>query len=286
MILTTLPTLLGIIVFSPPPPSPSPPLPPLAPPPSPNPPPTPPSETFHSNDALLGCSRSNHKLSDGSYHYGTGDLETMYTFIEFNDTGLHNLRIHVDSATCVARARVFLPHAQNGHTYSLYTSKTGTSWNLVSELVYQVDSPPPPAPSPPPPSPQAPPIVVRRLQELSFGELGQGIHELYFSHFNVSKEPMYVRACIDCDGSCNGVDTIDSLVTCNAALPSPTPPSQSPENTIPWWSWLFVASTAILIVGLCAAGAQYAMQQSAQGKATPVPARKPGSRSIATRPRP
>lgn len=272
MTLASLPTLLAIIV-SPPPPSPSPP------PPSPGPPPIPPSETFNSNAALLGCSRANHKYSEGSYHYGTGDVESVYTFAVFNDTGLHDVRIHVDSKTCVARARVFLPHAQNGHTYSLYTSTTGTSWDLVSEFDYQVDSPPPPSPSPPPP--------LRRLQELSFGVSDQGVHQLYFSAFNVTKAPMYVRACIDCDGSCNGVDTIDTLVTCSAASPSPTAPPPSQGDTIPWWSWMFVATTVILAVVLCATAAQYAMQENAPSEAEPVSAstRKPSSRSTASRQR-
>jgi hypothetical protein len=146
--------LLGIVV-SPPPPTPSPP------PPSPNPPPIPPSDVFVSNDALLGCNRANHKYLYDSYNYGDGDFETVKTMSQYNDTGLHDLVIHVDTETCKGRAKVLTPHAKNGHVYSLYTSTDGTTWELVSELEYQVDSPPPPHPSPPPPSSN---LVVRRLQ--------------------------------------------------------------------------------------------------------------------------
>ncbi len=240
--------LIAIVVSPPPPPEPSPPYPPFNPPPSPRPPPLPPSDVFISNDALLGCSRGNPTYLHYSYHYGNDERETLYSAHKFNDTGLHNLVVNVDVEACTGRAHVRLPHSKNGHTYSLYTSSnSGTSWTLVSQHVYQVESPPPPTPSPPPPAPAASPsVVLRRLQELSIGEFG-GVDTLHFTDFSVPKEPLYVRACIDCDGTCNGIDTIDALVSCNAASPA----SSDGDALLPWWGWIFVATTAVLAVVVC-----------------------------------
>ena len=269
--------LLGFVIFvPPPPPTPSPP------PPVPSPPPIPPSDVFVSNDALLGCNRANHKSLDESYNYGTDEFKTVYEVTRYNDTGLHNLLIHVDSVTCKGRAKVFIPHAKNGHVYSLYTSTEGTTWNLVSELEYQVDSPPPPSPSPPPP------LGVRRLQELSFGNYDDSIHHIYFTEFNVTKEPLYVRSCIDCDGSCNGIDTIDSLVTCNSALPlvsppSPvTPPDMPPqEDSIPWWVWIFVATTVLLSIIVCmGCMGYYYMNKQSSPPPPPAPAKRNPPRPV------
>ena len=273
--MTTALFVLFTYAIDPPPPVPSPP------PPNPSFPPPPPSDTWVSNDALLGCDRAKHKYSSYSYHYDTGDHAIHYKYERYNATGLHDFVVNVDLQTCQGRASVYIPHAENGHAYSLYTSSSGETWELRSTIVYQVDSPPPPAPSPPPPSPPLdppsppppptpsppPPLILlrRRLQEVTT----VGMDRVFFTEFEVTKEPMYVRTCINCDGSCNGIDTIDSLVTCNVATSS--------GPSVPWWVWIFVAATAVLLVVVGVGCARYCTMNSSK---QPTPVQSTGSRPM------
>lgn len=250
-----IPMTLLSVGFTPlPSPNPSPP-----PPPSPTPPPIPPSIRFTSNEAYFGCHRADYIHHTYQYTYGDDERQTTYQYVHFNDTGLHDLEIYVDSETCKGRARVFIPHAQNDHVYSLYTSTSGASWSLASQHTYTADVPPPPTPSPATPSS----IMYRQLfgheDEASVSTAPDGPDQLYFAPFDVTQEPMYVRICVNCHGSCDGIDTIDSLVTCAPSSQFSPSDQESDEEvhtihstSIPSWVWIFVTTTALLaaIVGL------------------------------------
>ena len=266
--------ILIVLSATPPPPTPSPPpprpppsplyppSPPRTPPPSPRPPPSPPADTFISRDGLLGCSRADHTQSFYSYNYGDGESTSHYQNVRYNDTGLHELKVQVEKDTCSALAEVGIVHGKLGQTVSLYTSSTeGASWTLVGQIPIvpspSPSPPPPPTPSPPPPmppSPSSPALVIlgrrlhgRRLQEITYSTVN-GIDVARLFSFNVTRAPLYVRSCIDCDGNCNGIDHIDTIVSCYGAVPSPSPPSPSSEDSIPFWAWLFVGTTAVLLV--------------------------------------
>lgn len=260
VILVALSTVPSPLPPSNPPPSPFPPTPPSNPPPSPSPPPRPPLDVFTSNDALLGCTRAQHKVYHNWYNYGYEDFSTHYKVVQYNDTGLHDLSVNVDKHTCAGEVTVGVVHGKTGHVVSLFTSETGDAWTLVANLTLVIYDPPPPSPSPPPPSPMRPPppspfppppaIILRRLQEetpsITYSPFN-GADMVRLLPFAVSRAPMYVRTCIDCDGTCNGIDHIDAIVSCYYANYEPPPPLPS-DPPLPWWVWLFAGLAGVFLL--------------------------------------
>lgn len=247
-------------------------------------PPPPPGNIFSSHEAFFDCSRGDHLLYTYGFDYESDHSSFHYDSHGFNQTGLHHLSVHVDSDSCLADSDVLSTLLSDGHTISLFSSPDGVVWTRISELVYQQppavpppsprppppdpsppppsppnspsppSPPPPPSPSPPPPSPSPSPLIIYRRQLVEAATLTQShpnsIRRVHFASFPVTKAPLYVRACIDCDGSCNGIDTIDALVSCHTADDGTT------SSSLPWWVWLLVALSAILLlvtVGMCVA---------------------------------
>lgn len=283
-------TLASILVTSivvtnpsPPPPPPNSPSPPRPPPPNPSPPPTPPSDTFTSNDAFLGCRRADHQRTQYFYTYGSEDI-FQNEFNVFNDTGLHNLEIKVNQETCNGVASVTIIKGVNGQKISLFSSVNGQSWNLLTETTFDYlkpPPPPPPAPSPPPPSIDFP-VVLRQLSELPIITQGfsSEVHHARLNNLTVGQQPSYVRVCLNCDGTCNGIDHIDAIVSCFNGL---SPPSAPPDATaIPWWVWLIVAIASLLfviVIYMCVKN----MQDYNASTKTPTPAQRAPARAPVTR---
>ena len=260
-----IPILLGVAPSSsPPPPSPSPPL-----------------DVFISRDALLGCSRADHIL--GSYYdsFVDDDSVTHYAGVEYGDTGLHELKVSVDQK-CKAAAEVKVAHG-DGQIVSLWTSSDeGVVWKLVDEVTLTQSFSP----------------LFSILPSPSPISAPSSFDAATFSSFDATRAPMYVRACINCDGDCNGIDHIDAIVSCyyadhhpppkppppppNPFPPppqAPPPPSSPPIKTkyVPWWVWFLCSASIVLLIVFVAILLTKKMPERAVQSVSTVRGR-PGSR--------
>jgi hypothetical protein len=205
-----------------------------------------------------------------------------------NETTLIDMRVDVARDSCSGAVTVNFFHAKPHHTLSVFQSAdAGDTWTLVHAVPLSGPSPPPPpSPSPPPPSPSPPPpsppfSVVqlgRRLQEaiVDWTDASSPRKSVRVSGFSVPLAYTYVRACIDCDGGCNGLDHLDAIVSCSYAAPPqnvsavaaggagalsppPAPPPPPAATSSAAWMWVaIVLGVALLAAVGCALGAMRA----------------------------